>query len=130
MANSSRLAKAPSVQGIGRVTPRSPSFRSTPWSTTDRPAFRTTSGISGIPVDPVRIARTLGLDVVTANLPADVSGALVKDPGRDPSILDADAAANGAVPGDDDVSTGDHRVIPTHECFPALDGLMVLADLF
>lgn len=40
-----------------------------------------------VPVDPARIARSLGLSVVTAHLPQSVSGALVKEPGRDPSIL-------------------------------------------
>lgn len=42
---------------------------------------------SGIPVDPVRIARRLGIDVVDAGLDTDVSAALVKEKGQDPTIL-------------------------------------------
>jgi len=49
LAKSSRLAKAPSVQGMARVRPQSPSLRSTQWPTTDRPPFETTSRISRIP---------------------------------------------------------------------------------
>jgi Zn-dependent peptidase ImmA (M78 family) len=41
----------------------------------------------GIPVDPVRIARLLGIDVLDAQLARNVSGAIVKKPGRDPQIL-------------------------------------------
>jgi Zn-dependent peptidase ImmA (M78 family) len=41
----------------------------------------------GFPVDPVRIARDLGINVVDADLDPDVAGALVKEPGRDPVIL-------------------------------------------
>ncbi|MGH2902054.1 MAG: ImmA/IrrE family metallo-endopeptidase, partial [Solirubrobacteraceae bacterium] len=41
----------------------------------------------GLPVDPVRIARTLGISVIDANLSSDVSGALVKQHGQDPTIL-------------------------------------------
>ncbi len=40
-----------------------------------------------LPVDPVRIAKELGVDVIAASLKKDVSGALVKKEGRDPSIL-------------------------------------------
>ena len=40
-----------------------------------------------LPVDPVRIAKELGLEVLEAHLKKDVSGALVKKEGRDPSIL-------------------------------------------
>jgi Zn-dependent peptidase ImmA (M78 family) len=40
-----------------------------------------------LPVDPVRIARGLGIKVVTAHLDQDVSGALVKEPQRDPTIV-------------------------------------------
>jgi hypothetical protein len=39
-----------------------------------------------LPVDPVRIARDLGLDVRIAPMQADVSGALENRPGRDPVI--------------------------------------------
>ena len=40
-----------------------------------------------IPVDPVQIARRLGIDVVDARLGPDVSGALVKERDQDPSIF-------------------------------------------
>jgi Zn-dependent peptidase ImmA (M78 family) len=40
-----------------------------------------------VPVDPVRIARELGVDVFQAPLEPHVSGALVKRPGEDPQIL-------------------------------------------
>lgn len=40
-----------------------------------------------MPVDPVTIARKLGLRVLKADLPEDVSGALVKKQGQDPIIL-------------------------------------------
>jgi Zn-dependent peptidase ImmA (M78 family) len=40
-----------------------------------------------LPVDPVRIARLLGMDVITASLAPDVAGALVKERGQDPSIV-------------------------------------------
>ena len=39
------------------------------------------------PVDPVRIARRLGIDVRQAPLSDDISGALVKKLGQDPTIL-------------------------------------------
>lgn len=40
-----------------------------------------------LPVDPVRIARTLGMDVITASLSPDISGAIVKERGQDPAIV-------------------------------------------
>jgi Zn-dependent peptidase ImmA (M78 family) len=40
-----------------------------------------------LPVDPVRIAKELGLDVLDVSVKRDVSGALVKKEDRDPSIL-------------------------------------------
>ena len=40
-----------------------------------------------LPVDPVRIAKDLGVEVLDVFLKKDVSGALVKKEGRDPSIL-------------------------------------------
>lgn len=40
-----------------------------------------------LPIDPVRIAKFLGVAVLKTNLNADVSGALVKKQGKDPSIL-------------------------------------------
>lgn len=40
-----------------------------------------------VPVDPVRIARALGLNVLDAELSDDIAGALVKRPGRDPYIV-------------------------------------------
>lgn len=39
-----------------------------------------------IPVDPIHIARQLGIEVYTANLDEEVSGMLVKRPGVDPKI--------------------------------------------
>lgn len=39
-----------------------------------------------IPVDPFHIARRLGLRVFAAKLDSDVSGMLIKEPGRDPVI--------------------------------------------
>jgi len=45
----------------------------------------TWSGV--LPVDPVRVARALGIDVLDAPLSPDVSAALVKEAGQDPSIL-------------------------------------------
>jgi Zn-dependent peptidase ImmA (M78 family) len=41
----------------------------------------------GLPVDPVRIARALGIRVLNACLEPDVSGALVKECQHDPAIL-------------------------------------------
>lgn len=40
-----------------------------------------------LPIDPVRIARRLGIDVLNARLDPDVSGALVKELGQDPVIV-------------------------------------------
>lgn len=40
-----------------------------------------------LPVDPVRIARSLGMDVITAHLNPDVAGAIVKERGQDPSVV-------------------------------------------
>jgi Zn-dependent peptidase ImmA (M78 family) len=40
-----------------------------------------------LPVDPVRIAQSLGVKVLDTSLNDDVSGALVKERGADPSIL-------------------------------------------
>ena len=40
-----------------------------------------------IPVDPALVARRLGIDVLNARLNETVSGALVKEPGHDPSIV-------------------------------------------
>jgi Zn-dependent peptidase ImmA (M78 family) len=40
-----------------------------------------------LPVDPVRIARSLGIKVLNAQLDPDVSGALVKEREQDPVIL-------------------------------------------
>lgn len=40
-----------------------------------------------LPVDPVQIAKDLGIDVFDAPLPDDVSGALIKDEGQDPMVL-------------------------------------------
>lgn len=44
-------------------------------------------GDRGFPVDPVWIARQLGLDVIETALPPDVSGAIVKEKGYAPVIL-------------------------------------------
>jgi Zn-dependent peptidase ImmA (M78 family) len=46
----------------------------------------TLGGVS-VPVDPVVIARMLGLDVLLADLPDKVSGALIKLEGHDPAIF-------------------------------------------
>lgn len=40
-----------------------------------------------LPVDPVRIARRLGIDVIDARLDPNVYAAIVKEPGQDPTIL-------------------------------------------
>jgi len=40
-----------------------------------------------IPVDVVRIARALGLEVFDVGLDSNISGALVREPGADPTIL-------------------------------------------
>lgn len=44
-------------------------------------------GQRGFPVDPIWIARQFGVSVVTAALPDEVSGALIKDQGKDPVIV-------------------------------------------
>lgn len=44
-------------------------------------------GDRGLPIDPVFVAKQLGIDVVEANLPDDVSGAIIKDSGKDPVIV-------------------------------------------
>jgi Zn-dependent peptidase ImmA (M78 family) len=49
--------------------------------------LRTVWGGFGFPVDPVRIARVLGVNVVDADLAGDVAGAIVKELGKDPVIL-------------------------------------------
>jgi len=48
-------------------------------------------GDRGFPVDPVLIAKALGLQVFNAELPADVSGAIIKKPNRDAAIFINDA---------------------------------------
>ncbi|MEZ0577301.1 ImmA/IrrE family metallo-endopeptidase [Nocardioides sp. MH1] len=48
-----------------------------------------------VPVDPVSIARSLGVDVFTANLDMGVAGLLVKRAGQDPAIyLNANDSEN------------------------------------
>lgn len=44
-------------------------------------------GDRGLPVDPVWIARQLGLDVIESDLDQDISGALFKEAGEDPVIV-------------------------------------------
>lgn len=47
------------------------------------------------PVDPVRIARDLGIDVLEIELDPDIAGAILKEPGQDPTIfLNASDSAN------------------------------------
>jgi Zn-dependent peptidase ImmA (M78 family) len=53
----------------------------------DAERIRATTWGDTIPVDPVRIARRLGIHVLDAKLSPTVSGALVKKPGQDPTIL-------------------------------------------
>lgn len=43
-------------------------------------------GNRGFPIDPVKIATALGLDVQVIDFPPEVSGALYKKPGQDPII--------------------------------------------
>lgn len=43
-------------------------------------------GSRGFPVDPVWIARQFGIQVIEMELPADVSGGIVKEEGKDPVI--------------------------------------------
>lgn len=54
---------------------------------TDADRIRQQTWGSEYPVDPVRIARRLGIDVLEASLHPGVSGALVKAVGQDPQIL-------------------------------------------
>lgn len=42
---------------------------------------------AGFPVDPVAIARKMEIVVVETELPGDVSGALIKEPGKDPEVF-------------------------------------------
>ena len=49
--------------------------------------FEVTWADRGVPVDPVTIGRSLGLKVLEAELPDEVSGAIVKDVGADPIIM-------------------------------------------
>ena len=55
----------------------------------ERDAARVLASVwrEGLPVDPARIARRLGIEVLEAPLPRDVSGALIKEAGEDPRIL-------------------------------------------
>lgn len=52
-----------------------------------RDVWSTISPNRVVPVDPVQIADALGIDVFEAQLAKNVSGAIVKDPGRDPQII-------------------------------------------
>ncbi|MEW5974129.1 MAG: ImmA/IrrE family metallo-endopeptidase [Pseudomonadota bacterium] len=57
-------------------------------ATNDARALReATLGGPFVPVDPVVIAKMLGLDVLLADLPDNVSGALIKMEGHDPAIF-------------------------------------------
>ncbi|MEO0409163.1 MAG: ImmA/IrrE family metallo-endopeptidase, partial [Cyanobacteria bacterium P01_A01_bin.135] len=42
---------------------------------------------AGFPVDPVTIARAMGLHVVETDLPEAIAGALLKEAGKDPTIV-------------------------------------------
>ena len=53
----------------------------------DAERLRTSVWGDRFPVDPVRIARKLGIVVLDARLHRTVSGALVKERGEDPTIL-------------------------------------------
>lgn len=44
-------------------------------------------GAQPLPVDPIEIARQFGIRVAEVRFERDISGALVKEPGRDPAIL-------------------------------------------
>lgn len=44
-------------------------------------------GDEKFPVDPVTIARNVGVEVLETQLPSDVSGALIKEAGTDPQII-------------------------------------------
>ncbi|MGH2817395.1 MAG: ImmA/IrrE family metallo-endopeptidase [Actinomycetota bacterium] len=49
----------------------------------------------GLPIDPVQIAKRLGIDVYETELEPDVAAVLVKEPGQDPTIaLNADDSPN------------------------------------
>jgi len=48
--------------------------------------FETLWASQGFPVDPVSIAQKMGLQVLDTDLPASVSGALIKEAGKDPII--------------------------------------------
>jgi Zn-dependent peptidase ImmA (M78 family) len=49
--------------------------------------WREIAGGDVIPVDPVRIARELGIDVFEAQLDPQISGTIVKEVGQDPTII-------------------------------------------
>jgi Zn-dependent peptidase ImmA (M78 family) len=53
----------------------------------DAESVRASAWGDDFPVDPVRIARRLGIEVLDAQFAPNVSGALVKRPGQDPVIL-------------------------------------------
>jgi Zn-dependent peptidase ImmA (M78 family) len=55
--------------------------------TKDAEALLADAWSGDLPIDPVRIARSLGMKVVDAYLEPDVSGAIVKQPEQDPIIL-------------------------------------------
>ena len=40
-----------------------------------------------LPIDPIWIASRLGIEVIETSLPPDVSGAIIKDEGKDPIIV-------------------------------------------
>ncbi len=44
-------------------------------------------GNRGFPVDPVWIAKKMGIRIIETKLPSEVSGALIKDKGSDPVII-------------------------------------------
>lgn len=46
-----------------------------------------TEGVISLPIDPVKIAQSLGLEVFLSELPRNVSGALVKKADSDPTII-------------------------------------------
>jgi len=57
--------------------------------------LQNTWGNNGFPVDPVSIAKKLGIDVVETSLPESVSGALIKKTGKDPLIaIDSNDSIN------------------------------------
>src|SRR4051794_10757896 len=49
--------------------------------------IRATFWDEGLPIDPVRIARSMGIQVLESPLDANVAGAVVKKANRDPSIV-------------------------------------------